>query len=82
MALAQQNAKKTFGFANPTLYKASKKAAFKDILPAAAPTAVAIRAGVIATFDYQGLTIHTGKGWDTVTGLGSPNGASFFKAMK
>jgi subtilase family serine protease len=82
MALAQQKAKRHFGFANPLLYKASKKAAFRDVVPPTSPTAVAVRAGVVATFDYAGQTIHTAPGWDTVTGLGSPNGESFLKALK
>jgi hypothetical protein len=34
------------------------------------------------TFEFGGLTIHTAAGYDNVTGLGVPNGASFLKAIK
>ncbi len=83
MALAQQYTKKTFGSANAALYKASKKAAFLDIAPQA-PEAVAYPGGQVSTFDYHGSqnTNYTAVGYDTVTGLGVPNGTSFFKALK
>jgi subtilase family serine protease len=83
MALAQQYTKKTFGAANAALYKASKKAAFIDIAPQA-PEAVAYPGGQVSTFDYHGSqnTNYTAVGYDTVTGLGVPNGTSFFKALK
>ncbi len=82
MALAQQKAGKKFGFANTVLYKASKKGAFKDIAPGATPQAVAIPGGIVTTFDFPGQTIQTAVGYDNVTGLGSPNGATFFKSVK
>ncbi len=33
------------------------------------------------TLDYGGLTIHTTKGYDNVTGVGSPGGLSFLKLL-
>jgi subtilase family serine protease len=87
MALAQQNAKKTFGFANATLYAASKKGAFRDIAPIS-PEAVALPAdnfgdpAAAIMFDFQGQAIQTAKGYDNVTGLGVPNGAKFLANVK
>jgi len=83
MALAQQHARKSFGAANAALYKASKKGAFLDVAPSTTPEAVA-EPGVATTFDYHGSenTNATAVGYDTVTGLGVPNGATFISALK
>jgi subtilase family serine protease len=82
MALAEQYTGRTFGQANTALYKASKKGAFIDIAPTT-PEAVAYGSDAV-TFDYhgQGNTNATAVGYDTATGLGVPNGESFFKALK
>jgi subtilase family serine protease len=87
MALAQQHAKKTFGFSAPLLYK-RRSAALSDIAPLALPEAVALGTGdgvdvttFAFSFDYPGLTIHSAPGWDDVTGLGVPKGASFLSAL-
>lgn len=87
MALAQQNAGKTFGFANTLLYKASKKGAFHDILPLSGPAqGVVSNYGegevFLETIDYEGQSIHTTPGFDDVSGLGTPNGATFLGALK
>jgi subtilase family serine protease len=83
VALAQQNAKHNLGFANPLFYKASKKGAFTDVKPGA-PQVVALPGGIAVTFDYHGAvnSIGTAAGYDNVTGLGTPNGESFLKAIK
>jgi subtilase family serine protease len=84
VALAQQQAGQSFGFANPRLYANAGK--FYDVT--SVKTAVARRnyvnsvdasdgtADVLRTFDdYSGSpTQHTNRGWDNVTGLGTPNG--------
>jgi subtilase family serine protease len=84
MALAQQKADTTFGFANPLFY--GNAGEFTDIGPV--KTAVARRnfsngvdasdgtADRLRTFDdYSGSpTQSTGPGWDNVTGLGVPDG--------
>jgi hypothetical protein len=33
------------------------------------------------TLDYGGLTIHTKRGYDNVTGVGSPGGRSFLRLL-
>jgi subtilase family serine protease len=85
MALADQKAGHPHGFANPLFY--DNPAAFYDVL--SVKTAVARRnfnnsvdasAGTsdrLRTFDdYSGSTSqHTGRGWDNVTGLGTPGSA-------
>jgi subtilase family serine protease len=84
IALAQQQAGQSFGFANPRFYANASK--FYDVT--SVKTAVARRnyvnsvdasagtADVLRTFDdYSGSpTQHTNPGWDNVTGLGTPNG--------
>ena len=90
MALANQRAGKSLGFANPLFY--AKPGAFYDVV--SVKTAVARRnyvnsvdasagtADKLRTFDdYSGSpTQHTGKGWDNVTGLGTPGG-SFLQTL-
>jgi subtilase family serine protease len=84
IALAQQQAGRSFGFANPLLY--ANRAKLYDVT--SIKTAVARRNYVngvdasqgtvdrLRTFDdYSGSpTQHTNPGWDNVTGLGTPNG--------
>jgi subtilase family serine protease len=82
MALAQQHAKHTIGFANPMLYKSNAKSAYRDITPLASPEAAAVRAGVVYSFNVPGLAITTAKGYDNVTGMGVPNGEKFLSAIK
>ncbi|MDB4970370.1 MAG: serine protease [Myxococcales bacterium] len=81
VAVAQQNAGKKFGFANPLFYK-KRATAFRDVKPSEQPQAVALPGGIAVVIDYQGLTIKTAAGWDNVTGLGVPNGKDFLKAIK
>jgi subtilase family serine protease len=84
MLLAQQNAGRHFGFANALLYKNPK--AFHDIVPLSPLQAVALPLGdgtnAAIPFDFNEQTISTAKGWDSVTGLGTPNGKSFIAAIK
>jgi subtilase family serine protease len=76
------------GFINPVIYKlTSKTSAISDIKHVDAAVervdyanSVDASGGLLTsvrTLDYQGLTINTTKGYDTVTGLGSPNGLLF-----
>lgn len=92
MADVQARAGSDIGFANPVLY--SKAAAFSDI-GTASPDMALIRSDYVNGIDGSdgyvlsartigddgALTIHAGKGYDDVTGLGSPNGASWLTAL-
>ena len=84
IAVAQQHAHRHFGFANPLLYKHPR--AFRDVVPMNPPQAVALPLGdgtnAAIPFDFAGLTIGTAAGWDSVTGLGTPNGATFLSQIK
>jgi len=91
MADLQQHRGTNIGFANPMLYGLSGSAAFNDVLHV--DQAGVVRANfnnnVDATagyayrfrsFDFtDGLTIHTVKGYDNVTGIGTVNGVNFFQ---
>lgn len=76
------------GFINPVIYKlTSRTKAISDVQHVDAAVARVDYANSVdasdgllrsvRTFDYQGLTIHTTKGYDDVTGLGSPSGLLF-----
>jgi subtilase family serine protease len=87
MALAEQNAGHSFGFANPLLYSAYNTPAFIDIVPGASPNGIifpstATRGAAVLDYDFQGLTINTAVGYDNVTGIGVPNGQSFLDAIQ
>jgi subtilase family serine protease len=94
MALVQQKAGHTLGFANPLIYANAGSAAYHDIVPPAGPVAV-VRANYVngvdaadgytyllrtASYDAP-LTIHTRPGYDDITGVGTPNGAAFLAAL-
>jgi len=96
VAAAQQGQSHPFGFLNPVLYKLPHSA-FNDALPVAhAP--VAWRGAMcplsfcgfasLSTTDDQSYSMfgYTGqvtlKGYDNMTGLGTPNGQSFINALR
>jgi subtilase family serine protease len=95
---AQQGQAKPFGFINPALYKLAKTDAYHDVLPitGSTPTAYdgvwcpAALCGAVAltTFDDQSYDMdgYTGqvslKGYDTMSGIGSPNGQDFVTALR
>ena len=94
VALAEQSRGHRFGAANSAFYRAATKGGFNDVLPLATPTAVLflpndpgspIDPGAIylGTFDYRGPgnSLRTTEGWDPVTGLGTPAGASFIRSL-
>jgi len=95
VALAQQQAGRTFGFANPLLYAKAGSSAFHDVRQPPSPMAVArvnYNNSVDASAGYSAaslrslgadavLTIHVRTGYDDVTGIGSPNGAAFLAAL-
>jgi subtilase family serine protease len=84
VVLAQQHAKRNFGEANALFYKHQN--AFRDIAPLATPEVVALPLGdgtnAAITLDDPQQTIATATGWDSVTGLGVPNGKAFINNIK
>lgn len=92
MALADQAAGKPHGFANPALYAASRQGAFRDVTSPRGPRAV-VRNDFVNGLDASGGittslrslnqpgTLHVRPGYDDVTGLGSPQGLSFLRAL-
>ena len=92
MALADQQAGVHHGFANPYLYSLAGSGALRDITPG--PKSAVVRrnydnsvdasAGfanpTVRTIDADLQSLRTLNGYDTLTGLGAPNGASFVGA--
>ncbi len=92
VAIANQVKGGNLGFLNPWMYKLAGTNAFHDVFHQGVTDAV-VRVDYINGFDASaGLrtslltlnqtgTIYTRKGYDDVTGVGSPNGVSFLNAM-
>jgi subtilase family serine protease len=95
VADAQQGQKSAFGFINPLIYRLAGTRALHDILPVTASTPQQDRdawepasAGVspaVDVFDSQERAFTkqvTAKGYDTMTGVGTPNGAAFITGLR
>jgi len=96
VADAQQGQKSPYGFINPLLYRLADTQAFHDALPVAASTPQQNRAAYIAPTDaFTSANVDvfdaqhrpdtqqvTAKGYDTMTGIGTPNGAAFIAALR
>jgi subtilase family serine protease len=95
VADAQQGQKSDFGFVNPLIYRLAGTQAFHDILPVTASMPQQDRdayqpasAGVspaLDVFDSQERAFTqqvTAKGYDTMTGVGTPNGAAFITGLR
>jgi subtilase family serine protease len=96
VAEAQQGQKSPFGFINPLLYRLAGTAAFHDALPVGPSTPQPDRAAYIAPVDaFSSANVDvfdaqnrpdtqqvTAKGYDTMTGIGTPNGAVFIAALR
>jgi subtilase family serine protease len=96
VADAQQGQKSPYGFINPLLYRLARTQAFHDALPISTSTPQQNRAAYIApddtstsanvdVFDAQkrpDTQQVTAKGYDTMTGIGTPNGAAFIAALR
>ena len=92
MALADQAAGHTHGFANPLFYRLAGSAAFTDIVSPSLTVAV-VRANYVNNIDAsagvvyrlrtmnQTLSLTSTPGYDDVTGLGTPT-SSFLSALK
>ncbi|HEV2376516.1 MAG TPA: protease pro-enzyme activation domain-containing protein [Streptosporangiaceae bacterium] len=98
VAAAQQGQPTPFGFLDPVFYKLAGTAAFHDALPLTSASPPLWRATVCAItgchslfllqFDDQNPSMlgYTGqvtlKGYDNMTGLGTPNGQAFITALR
>jgi subtilase family serine protease len=97
VADAQQGQAASFGFINPLIYSLYGTQAFNDTLPVTASTPAVDRAGFatprisiygapsVSIFDSQ-LPKYTSQvtapGYDTMTGVGTPNGAAFIDGLR
>jgi subtilase family serine protease len=95
VADAQQGQKSAFGFINPLIYRLAGTQAFHDILPVTASMPQqdrdaweAASGGLgpgIDVFDSQKRAYTqqvTARGYDTMTGVGTPNGAAFITGLR
>jgi subtilase family serine protease len=92
MALADQQAGRHHGFANPALYAGYGTPAYRDTVAPDQPIAVVRNDFTIGVDDSNGVTtslrtfdqtesLATTPGYDDVTGIGSPNGQRFLNAL-
>jgi subtilase family serine protease len=98
IADAQQGQRTAFGFTDPVLYRMTGTAAIHDILPSNSRVPGLYRGevctpsfcGVVSliTFDDQSYSMQgyggqvTLKGYDNMTGIGTPNGDKFLRALR
>jgi subtilase family serine protease len=97
VAAAQQGQSEPFGFINPLIYQLAGTDAFHDILPFTSSTPTLFRAALcnpdtcqatgLETFDLQDHSAPysgqvTLKGYDNITGLGTPAGQHFITALR
>ncbi|MEZ0115328.1 subtilase family serine protease [Catenulispora sp. EB89] len=94
VADAEQGQHAAFGFINPLLYRLAGTSAVRDVLPPGASAPQQDRAAYLPAAD--GLTPSVdvfgaagpgqsqviAKGYDTVTGVGSPNGCAFIAGLR
>jgi subtilase family serine protease len=91
-ALANQAAGQRLGFLNPALYGLADNGVIRDIRPTRTPIASVVgyfnngvnssggKTFLLRTFDHDS-SLRTKKGYDNVTGLGSPGGANLIEAL-
>jgi len=98
VADAQQGQRHAFGFTDPVLYKLAGSSAFRDVLPSTSRTPGLYRgeactpsfcgATGLITFDDQNPNLQgylgqvTQKGYDNMTGIGTPRGQVFIAALR
>jgi len=98
VAAAQQGQKSSFGFLNPVFYKLLGTSAVIDTLPLTSHSPVLYRGTAcgaaacgltaLTTFDDQSYAMEgyagqvTLKGYDNMTGVGTPNGQAFIAALR
>ncbi len=93
MAVADQVAGFSHGFANPLLYSLGGTAAFNDVKPG--PLTAVVRRNFVNSenaadgysvsariLDSEVQTLRVAKGYDNLTGMGTPNGETFLTLLK
>jgi len=93
LAVASQKAHRKLGFVNPLYYRLLGSSALYDVVAPRSPVqqvrtnfvnsenAAGGRAYLLQTIDVQTSTIHSRRGYDDETGVGTP-GARFFSAVR
>jgi subtilase family serine protease len=92
-AIADQVQGRAHGFVNPAIYALSGTSAVHDIVPPSAPKAV-VRVNynngvdaadgttpILRSLDDEAQSIHTAPGWDTITGVGTPDGLTYLTRL-
>jgi subtilase family serine protease len=98
MVAAAEQYQRPFGFLNPALYRLAGTSAYNDALPITAKTPAGDKGvycsqslcgiAALTTFDDQSASMagYTGqvtlKGYDTMTGVGTPNGQNFIYDLR
>jgi subtilase family serine protease len=95
VADAQQGQRFSFGFINPLIYRLAATPAFHDVLPVDASMPQPDRAAYLAADDTFPASVDvfdsqahpdtdqvTAAGYDTMTGVGTPNGAMFITGLR
>jgi subtilase family serine protease len=91
-ALADQAAGHSHGFANPAIYRQSGSVLHDVQGPTPVPAVVRVNYNngvdatdgttpILRTLDDEAQSIHLAPGWDTITGVGSPNGAGYVLSL-
>ncbi|MGH7750476.1 MAG: S53 family peptidase, partial [Candidatus Dormibacteria bacterium] len=91
-ALADEEAGMHHGFLNPAIYRLGGTSALRDVVAPPGPLALVrvdyanrldASGGLVTTLRTLGQTqtLHTTPGYDDVTGLGTPRGMAFIKAL-
>jgi subtilase family serine protease len=92
-ALADQAAGHPHGFANPAIYAQAGRSVLHDIKGKSPVPAVvrvnynnSVDAGdgisvILRSLDDEAQSLHLAPGWDNLTGVGTPNGPGYVKAL-
>jgi subtilase family serine protease len=93
LAVADQFAHRSLGFVNPLYYKLLNTPALHDITAPTSPLAQVRtnytnsidntqgKSYLLQTIDVQSTTIHSKRGYDDETGVGTPGGPLFFLGL-
>jgi subtilase family serine protease len=92
-ALADQAAGHAHGFVNPALYRLAGSRALHDVSgPAPVPAVVRVNYNngenasdgttpLLRSLDDEAQSLHVARGWDNLTGIGTPKGSAFLGAL-